>query len=58
MVSKRLRNCQEPLYGDDHHPDHGHGDGDVLDWVSNVWNDSVVPVGITHIKRVNEDIVK
>ena len=56
-VGERLGNCQEPLYGNDHHPDHGHGDGDILDWVSDVWNNSVVPIGITHIHIVKEDIV-
>ena len=56
-VVERLGNCQEPLYGYDHHPDHGHGDGDILDWVSDVWNNSVVPICITHIHIVKEDIV-
>ena len=57
-VDKRLGNSQEPLYGNDHHPKHGHGDGDVLNWVSDVWNYSVVPICIAHINMVNEDIVK
>ena len=58
MVLERVCHGHEPLYSNDDQPDNGHGDGDALDWMSNVWNNSVVPVGITHINIVNEDIVK
>ena len=58
MVIEWLSDGQEPLHGYDYHPHHGHGDGDVLDWVGEVRNHSVEPVVIAHSIVSNKDIVK
>ena len=58
LVSEWLSDSQEPLHRYDHHPHHGHGDGDVLDWVGQVGNHSVVPIFIAHGNVTDNDIVK
>ena len=57
MLIQRLCDSQEPLYGNDHHPHHGHGDGDGLDGVSDVWNYGIVPITLRCSKVTNNNIV-
>ena len=55
---KWLSDCLEPLHGNDHQPQHGHGDGDLLKRVSEVGNHSVEPILTAHADMTNQDIVK
>ena len=55
MILKRLGDCEEPLYGDDHHPDHRHGDGDALDRMCYVRNNCEEP--FTTLDVSNDDII-
>lgn len=48
----------EPLYGNDDQPYHGHGDGDALDGVGEVGDDSVEPLIVAHGDMTHDDIVK
>ena len=47
-----------PLYSKDHHPQHSHGDGDLLDGVGQVGDHSVVPVILVLLMVVDNDVVK
>ena len=57
MIVEWLGDSQKPLHSNDDQPHHGHGDGDVLDWVSDVRNDRVVPLFLAHGNVTNNDIV-
>ena len=57
MAIERVSYSHEPLYSNDDQPDHGHGDGDVLDWMGEVRDDSVEPLMIAHTDMANNDIV-
>ena len=48
LIVKGLGDSQKPLHSNYAQPHHGHGDGDVLDWVGDVRNDSVVPLFLAH----------
>ena len=57
MLIQRFCDSQEPLYGNDHHPHHGHGDGDALYGVGKVGNNRVVPIFTAHPDVTNDYIV-
>ena len=57
LIVKELCDSQEPLHGNDDQPHNWHGDGDVLDRVGEVRNDSVVPLFLAHGNVTNNDIV-
>ena len=46
------------LYSKDHHPQHSHGDGDLLHRVSQVGDYGVVPVILLLIMVVDNNVVK
>ena len=55
---ERKSNSYVPLYSKDNHPQHSHGDGDLLHRVGQVGNHSVVPVILFMIMVVDNDVVK
>ena len=57
MIVEGVSNGDEPLHCDDYQPDHGHGDGDVLNGVGEVWDYSVEPLIVAHGDMANYDIV-